>query len=91
MISYKGYKFTFFEDPGHAWLAVPKKLIESFGIQKEISSCSYIYKDTVYLEEDCDARIFLKKYMEVYGETAKWDEVYQESTPIRGYKYYDGV
>ena len=81
--------YNFHSDPGHGWLEVP--LDEVKHIASKITGYSYIRGDNVYLEEDCDARIFLKKYMEVYGETAKWDEVYQESTPIRGYKYYDGV
>lgn len=87
---YENYKFKFYEDPGHAWLEVPIKLIKRFCISKEISSCSYINGTMVYLEEDCDAPIFMKMYEEVYGKPPSYTEQYQEYTPIRTYKYYNG-
>lgn len=47
--------FQLYEDPGHAWLAAPLKLIVALGIEKQISNYSYVDGPTVYLEEDCDA------------------------------------
>ena len=49
--------YIFYSDPGHAWLRVPKTEVEP--IKHKISSCSYMDKDNVYLEEDCDALLFL--------------------------------
>ncbi len=49
--------YIFYSDPGHAWLRVPKSEIEP--IKHKISSHSYMNVDNVYLEEDCDATLFL--------------------------------
>ena len=56
-------KFVFHSDPGHGWLQVPKKLIRELGIGKEISSYSYQDEDFLYLEEDCDAVLFIEAYV----------------------------
>lgn len=54
--------FTFHSDPGHAWLEVPKSLaIEILGLRYlQISSFSYETDVALYLEEDCDAPLFLE-------------------------------
>ena len=45
------------EDPAHAWLKVPKELFEAY----DITASTYSYQDDsyVYLEEDCDATLFI--------------------------------
>jgi hypothetical protein len=53
-------KYTFIADPGHAWLAVPLEEIRKLGIADKISACSYMTKEMAYLEEDCDAPVFIK-------------------------------
>ena len=55
---------TFHSDPGHAWLEVPLAELKSLGVAGEISSYSYINGETAYLEEDCDAGIFIDKLMD---------------------------
>ena len=60
-------KFVFHSDPGHGWLQVPKKLIRELGIGKEISSYSYQDEDFLYLEEDCDAVLFIEAYVKKNG------------------------
>ena len=52
--------FNFHADPGHAWLAVKRKFLEKYVNLRDISSYSYENGGTVYLEEDCDASLFLK-------------------------------
>jgi hypothetical protein len=47
-------KLTYFTDPGHGWVKVPRKLLERLSIAHEISRYSYSRGDSVYLEEDCD-------------------------------------
>lgn len=49
-----------FADPGHAWLRVPRAELAHYGIAHEISMYSYQRGDYVYLEEDCDASVYLK-------------------------------
>lgn len=51
--------FDFISDPGHGWLKVPYKLLETLGIQNKISHYSYRTREDAYLEEDCDAPLFL--------------------------------
>jgi len=54
-------KYTFYEDPGHGWLAVSLHELHELKIIDKISGCSYVSPDrqTVYLEEDCDLSTFL--------------------------------
>jgi hypothetical protein len=58
------YKFHI--DPGHGWLEVPMAELEELGIADHISSCSYRYGDTAYLEEDCDFATFLAAKVDGY-------------------------
>jgi len=53
--------YQFYSDAGHGWLQVPTKLIKKLGIANKISQCSYVSPSgaTVYLEEDCDAGLFI--------------------------------
>lgn len=55
-------KFTLFVDPGHGWLKVSiaqlKKLAPE--VINSISPYSYMTPTAVFLEEDCDAPLFLK-------------------------------
>lgn len=56
--------YTFFHDPGHGWLAVPRSELQALGIEGSISRYSYQSRDgaTCYLEEDCDyARFAIAK------------------------------
>ena len=56
-------EYTFLADPGHSWLQVPINDFLSLGLKNCISRCSYIDEKYVYLEEDCDAFIFLASYL----------------------------
>lgn len=70
-------KYTFYEDPGHGWLEVPKAHIKALGIAGDISSCSYESDDgkMVYLEEDCDMSIFLvNAVLEIDEPVHDWKE-----------------
>ena len=51
----------FISDPGHGWLRVPMKLLEDWNIDILISEYSYRTKEFAFLEEDCDAELFLKE------------------------------
>jgi len=52
-------KYTFINDPGHGWLSVPLSDIQALGIADHISSYSYMSPTRAYLEEDCDASLFI--------------------------------
>lgn len=54
--------FTHFDTESHGYLSVSKKDILKYGINpEEISQFSGMTFNRVYLEEDCDMNIFLKK------------------------------
>lgn len=55
--------FTFHTDPGHGWLEVPvAELRRAQLAPSDFSAYSFIRGSTVYLEEDCDASIFIRSY-----------------------------
>lgn len=51
--------FTMIDTGGHAYLSVPKQLIIDLGLTDKISGYSGLSATRVYLEEDCDAPMFL--------------------------------
>ena len=66
--------FVWHEDPGHAWLRVPKALVKALNIEHEISSYSYEDDDNFYLEEDCDAAVFANAYKKMNGTVSPLSE-----------------
>lgn len=54
-------------DPGHAWLIVDMSELEALKIKDEISSYSYHRNDIAYLEEDCDADIYIQAVIDQRG------------------------
>jgi hypothetical protein len=49
---------TFYSDPGHGWLKVPRSLVTRLAV--EVTPFSYQRGDYVYLEEDLDAGALVK-------------------------------
>ena len=81
--------FNFYIDPGHAWLAVKRTLLIEMNIADKVSNYSYQRGKTVYLEEDCDARLFVESYRVNFGCAPIHVEKYTDKdSPIRGYEYY---
>jgi len=52
-------KYDFISDPGHGWLKVKRSELVRLGIDQQITGYSYQRGDDVYLEEDCDAELFI--------------------------------
>ena len=79
---------TFTSDPGHGWLSVSLKDVITLGIKDKISSCSYMTLTRAYLEEDCDASVFINAAKE-----QKWEinikNTNVDVTPIRNYASFD--
>jgi len=81
-------QYIFFADPGHAWLRVPKK--EVMPIKDKISSYSYMNGKYVYLEEDCDASVFLIHKFGSFEKAKSFvTEKYTEKTAIRDYNNFN--
>jgi len=79
--------YIFHSDPGHGWLEVDRSELKRLGIENKISECSYRRGNKVFLEEDCDATVFLEAKKQ-HGEPFDFEERYEEHTPIRNYNYY---
>ena len=79
-------KLTFYSDAGHGYLKVPLKLIKTYGLINKISGYSYKSKEFGFLEEDCDAPLFLKA-VEDAGNKDKYviEEKYVETAACRNY------
>jgi hypothetical protein len=60
-------------DPGHSWYQVSKQLAKALGIERKISSYSYMDDDNYYLEEDCDAALVFKFYPNPEIQTKYYD------------------
>jgi len=86
------HTFTFYADPGHAWLKVSRKELEELGVADQISHYSYERGDFVYLEEDQDAAIFLdacKARFPGFAEKLRFKESHtNNSSRIRNYLSY---
>lgn len=83
----KNKVYRFYSDPGHGWLAVKVKELEKLQLLDKISSCSYINGKTVYLEEDCDASLFIEAKKAI-NEEIQYKTINQNKTPIRTYDNY---
>jgi hypothetical protein len=77
-------KLKYICDPGHGWLQVPKAIFEHSGVAPEISMYSYKDRNFVYLEEDCDAGIFMDKAKELGWEVKLIQEHSNNDSFIRG-------
>jgi len=77
--------FNFHSDPGHGWLAVKNDLIRELGLSGKISSYSYMKGRTSYLEEDCDAPLFLEAFKAKFGIEPKINDLEPRNgySPIR--------
>lgn len=56
----KTFTIIVYNDPGHAWGKVKRRVLKQLGVEKQISSYSYQLRDNVYLEEDCDLPVVYK-------------------------------
>jgi hypothetical protein len=75
-------------DPAHEWLEVDYADLVALGIEDAISSFSYRNGDTVYLEEDCDAPLFLEAG-DIHSWECQCDSVdYDDFAPLRQYAPY---
>ena len=84
-------QFTFHDDASDAWLEVSYKDVTDLNIQNRITECSYINRTTkkIFLEEDCDALLFLNEFKNKYGYKPELLEGrFYEESPIRNLPFY---
>ena len=81
---YISHAFRFISDGGHAWLRVPHKVIADVELSpKSFSRYSYIDHEYMYLEEDCDAGVFITAYLAKYKHEPAFSHVATERAHIR--------
>ena len=80
--------YTFYSDPGHGWLAVPISDLQMYGLTPaDFSQYSYRHYDTVFLEEDIDALVFIDAFAERMGSRPEIRELHTDNdSPIRTYR-----
>jgi hypothetical protein len=82
--------FKFYEDPGHGWLAVKRKLLSQLGVLPHISSCSYEKGQTIYLEEDRDAGLFIQAFVMAFDKEPQLIEKHtNKNSFVRYLKHYE--
>jgi hypothetical protein len=73
-------------DGEHGWLSVPLEDIRKLSIADRISRYSYMTQTRAYLEEDCDAAIFL----EASGiDINSIPMTYSDNAQCRSYAHYN--
>ena len=80
--------FQFYSDPGHGWLRVDLQSVFSVGLSRsDFSRFSYQQGPWLYLEEDRDASLFVKAYMEKHNRPPPVKEHHTEGrSVIRNYE-----
>lgn len=81
------YCFIHHQDPGHGWVEVPKALLRTLNITG-ISRYSYMDDFNAYLEEDCDAGLFLATLKDRGFDVELVEDVINNDSPIRNMMRY---
>ena len=75
--------YTYHTDPGHGWIEVPIVDLVVLGLQTRISGYSYTDGQSIYLEEDRDAALWVDEYHRRHGHAPKIAERYSADTFVR--------
>ena len=85
----KTFTIIVYNDPGHAWGKVKRKVLDNLGIAQQVSSHSYQYKDNVYLEEDADLSLVCRHLLFNTDVQIKFVEKHtNRDSRIRSYERY---
>jgi hypothetical protein len=72
--------FDFYADPGHGWAKVPARVLAELDFAPwDFTGYSYVGRDCLYLEEDCDLSRFVVRYKERTGREPQWRDHYSNS------------
>ena len=84
----KTFTCIVYSDPSHAWAKVKRQVLVNLGIDKEVSSYSYQYKDNVYLEEDCDLSLLYQRLLKDDVRMKFVEKHTDKDSRIRSYEHY---
>lgn len=79
---------TKYEDPGHGWYKLPRKILKALNLENEISTYSYQRNKDVYLEEDCDGTKALNELFTKGVEVRIVTQSTNKQSKIRSYERY---
>jgi hypothetical protein len=75
-------------DAAHGWLEVPLADVIACGIARKVSRYSYMRGETVFLEEDADAALYLEQ-LKAQNVDFAFNEFHQENSPIRNFARFE--
>jgi len=87
-------RYKYYEDAGHGWVAVPRRMVSNLGLIDTTTGYSHQSKSgrVVYLEEDVDAPRFAEAYQKRFGTKPEFESRYMGRTGrIRRYPEYSKV
>ena len=68
--------FEFHYDAGHGWLKVTRADVKAVGLtEADFSAYSYADAQHLYLEEDCDAGVFVQAFEAMKGMRHEFAEI----------------
>lgn len=85
--------FDYIQDPSHGWIKAPINLLAELEILGSISTYSYVRGAYVYLEEDCDAAVFMNAFNARFGVDPKLKSKVARNkySKIRSYDQFNRV
>ena len=86
----KTLTLNYYQDAGHGWVKIKLSMLQKLGIIDQISTYSYVRKDNIYLEEDCDlGRLY--EALDKAGITLKLKEfcARKKKSKIRSYDSFN--
>ena len=68
--------YSWHTDPSHGWLEVSAAAVHAVDLHPALAFSQYSYHkgNTLYLEEDCDAGVFINAFEAKYGKRPTMDE-----------------
>ena len=83
--------YKFYYDAGHGWLAVKRSDIIELDLLNKITCYSYQRGNTVYLEVNLDARVFINAWKNRHNKDIFPVSCgkYSERSPIRSYEMFE--
>ena len=85
----KTFTCIVYSDRSHAWAKVKRQVLVNLGIDKQISSYSYQYKDNVYLEEDRDLSLLFERLLKDEVRMKFVEKNTDSVSRIRSYERYN--
>ncbi len=85
--------YHFYGDPGHGWLRVSRTELKRLGMESQITPCSFVSPSGkwIYLEEDCDAPLFIQAVKAEGHDIRLVPHHTDGDSHIRSYRCYQGA